>query len=69
LGDHAQRAEAKVGEVLDKLVGEEDPLSLLHNGDDLFLEKGQVFSGRLVGAPDLGSMEFGLCPWSCGERD
>jgi hypothetical protein len=69
LGDHAKRAEAKVGEVLDELIGEEDPLSLLHEGDDLLLKEVQVFGGRLVGAPGLGGIKLGLSPWSCGEGD
>ena len=56
LGDHAKRAEVKkVEEVLDELIGEEDPLSLLHKGDDLLLEEGQVFSGGLVGASVLAA--------------
>ena len=50
--DHAKRAEVKnVEEVFDdKLIREEDPLSLLHKGDDCHLEEGQMFSGGLVGA-------------------
>ena len=69
MGDHAKRAEVKVGEVLDELVGEEDPLSSLHEGDDLLLEEVQVFGGRLVGAPGLGGIKLGLCPWGHGEGD
>lgn len=50
LGDHAKRVEVKkVKEVLDELIGAEDPLSLLHKRDDLLLEEGQVFCGGLVG--------------------
>ena len=50
--DHAKRAEVKsVEEVFDEeLTGEEDPLSLLHKGDNRRLEEGQMFSGGLVGA-------------------
>ena len=50
LGDHAKRAEVKnVEEVFDdKLIGEEDPLSLLHKGDNFFLEEGQMFIGGLL---------------------
>ena len=70
LGDHAKRAEVKnVEEVFDdKLIGEEDPLSILHKGDDCLLEEGQMFSGGLVGASDLAvSSKLVMCPWGCGE--
>jgi hypothetical protein len=80
LKDHAKRAEVKnVEEVFDdKLIGEEDPLSILHKGDDCLVEEGQMFSGGLVagslgfsgvvGASDLAvSNKLVMCPWGCGE--
>ena len=48
--DHAKRAEVKnVEEVFnEELIGEEDPLSLLHKGDNRCLEEGQMFIGGLL---------------------
>jgi hypothetical protein len=63
LGDHAKRAEVKnVEEVFDdKLIGEEDPLSILHKGDDCLVEEGQMFSGGLV----AGSLGFSGVKQAC----
>jgi hypothetical protein len=69
LRDHAQWAEAEVGEMLDQVVGEENPLSFLHHGDDFLLEECDVLRGRLVGPPGTGSRQFGLAPWWSGQRN
>jgi hypothetical protein len=69
LGDHAQWAEAEIGEMLDQVVGEENPLPFLHHGDDFVLEECYVLRGGLVGSPGTGSRQFGLVPWWSGQRN